>query len=235
MRFPGLSRDGVEPPILLAWIVAAGGLLGFLQMAQLARGSSPHELDTAILLSLREPGNPAQPIGPAWVAEAVRDVTALGSVSVLVFITTAAILYFLLSRRAGMALFVFVSVAGGQVISSLLKLGVDRPRPDLTAHLAEVFTPSFPSGHAMLSAVTYLTLGVIMATTQPTRRLKAFVLFVAILATALVGASRVYLGVHWPSDVLAGWCAGATWAMLCWLGAQWLPRRQKRLASDNQR
>jgi len=135
------------------------------------------------------------------------------------------IFYLLLAGEGKAALFIFAAVAGGQVLSSLLKLGVDRPRPDLVSHLAEVYTLSFPSGHAMLSAVTYLTLGSLLARVLPGRVLKTYVLAVAVIATLLVGISRVYLGVHWPSDVLAGWCAGSAWAMLCWLVSRRLLRQ----------
>ncbi len=206
-------------------MIVAGGLYGFVEMAEIARGTERHEFDTAILLAFRVAGDPATPIGPPWLHEAVRDVTALGSFSVLVFLCAAVIVYLLIARKFSAALFVFVAVAGGQVLSSVLKLGIDRPRPELVPHLTEVFTLSFPSGHAMLSAVTYLTLGALMAQVSPGRAMKIYVLGVAFLATFLVGASRVYLGVHWPSDVLAGWCAGASWAMLCWLAAQWVLRR----------
>lgn len=216
----------IEFSVLLAAITIAGGLFGFVEMMEIARGSEPRGFDTAILLALREPGNPATPIGPFWLPEAVRDVTALGSASVLIFITAAVIIYLLITRRGAAALFVFLSVAGGQLLSSLLKLGIDRPRPDIVPHLTEVQTLSFPSGHAMLSAVTYLTLGALAARVAPSRTVKIYLLGLGLLAAFLVGASRVYLGVHWPSDVLAGWCAGAAWAMLCWLVAQWFLRRR---------
>ncbi|HKH34153.1 MAG TPA: phosphatase PAP2 family protein, partial [Beijerinckiaceae bacterium] len=117
------------------------------------------------------------------------------------------------------------AVGGGMLMSTLLKLGFARPRPDLVPHGARVYTASFPSGHAMLSAVTYLTLGALLARVQPRRRIKAFFLGLAILLTIVIGMSRVYLGVHWPSDVLAGWCGGAAWAALCWFVALQLQRR----------
>jgi undecaprenyl-diphosphatase len=217
----------VEFPILLAAIIVAGGLYGFVEMAEIARDAQPHSLDETILLAFRVAGDPATPIGPPWMPEAVRDLTSLGSASVLVAITLAAIGYMLLSGRVGAAAFTAVSVAGGQVLSSLLKLGIDRPRPDLVPHLADVFTLSFPSGHAMLSAVTYLTLGALAARAAPNRAIRVYVIALAVIATVIVGASRVYLGVHWPSDVLAGWCAGAAWAMLCWLVSQWVLSRRK--------
>jgi undecaprenyl-diphosphatase len=225
MPLVGKIAKRIEFPVLLAAITIAGGLFGFIELMELARATEPHAFDTAILLFFREAGNPAVPIGPAWFADAVRDLTSLGSASVLIFITAATVLYLVITGRAAAALFVFLSVAGGQLLSSLLKLGVDRPRPDLVAHLTDVHTLSFPSGHAMLSAVTYLTLGALAARAARSRAVEIYLIGLALLATFLIGASRVYLGVHWPSDVLAGWCAGASWAMLCWLVAQWILRR----------
>jgi undecaprenyl-diphosphatase len=108
------------------------------------------------------------------------------------------------------------------LLNLLLKLGFDRPRPDLVPHLTEAYQTSFPSGHSMSSAATYLTLGAMLARVQPSRRLKIYFLSLAIAVMLLVGFSRVYLGVHWPSDVLAGWAAGAIWALACWLLAWWL-------------
>ncbi|RUX06194.1 MAG: phosphatase PAP2 family protein [Mesorhizobium sp.] len=216
----------VEFPVLLAGLVIAGGLWTFEELMEVARATTPHAFDTEILLAFRQPGQPGVPIGPSWLEGAMRDITSLGSTSVLVLITTATVIYLLLIRRRGTALLIFVAVAGGQLLSSLLKVGVDRPRPELVSHLVNETSLSFPSGHAMLSAVTYLTLGSLAARFLPGRTTKVYVLFLAVLTTVLVGVSRVYLGVHWPSDVLAGWCAGFAWAMLCWLVARILQRRQ---------
>ncbi|RWM01018.1 phosphatase PAP2 family protein [Mesorhizobium sp.] len=216
----------IEFPVLLAGLVIAGGLWGLVELMEVARATSPHAFDTEILLAFRQAGQPNSPIGPPWLEGAVRDITALGSTSVLVLITSTVIIYLLLIRRPATALFVFVAVAGGQVLSSLLKFEVDRPRPDLVSHLVDETSFSFPSGHAMLSAITYLTLGSLAARFLPDRATKVFLLALAVLVTVLVGTSRVYLGVHWPSDVLAGWCAGFAWAMLCWLAARLLQRRK---------
>jgi len=216
----------IEFPVLLAGLVIAGGLWGFEELMEVARATAPHAFDTEILLAFRQAGQPGIPLGPPWLEGAVRDITSLGSASVLVLITTATILYLLLIRRPGTALLIFVAVAGGQVLSSLLKVGVDRPRPELVSHLVSETSLSFPSGHAMLSAVTYLTLGSLAARFLHGRATKIYVLSLAVLSTVLVGVSRIYLGVHWPSDVLAGWCAGFAWAMLCWLVARVLQRRK---------
>ncbi|CDX37646.1 Phosphoesterase PA-phosphatase related protein [Mesorhizobium sp. SOD10] len=222
----------LEFPVLLAGLVIAGGLWGLVELVEIARATTPHAFDTEILLAFRHAGQPDSPIGPLWLEGAVRDVTALGSTVVLVLITTATIVYLLLIRRPSTALFMLAAVAGGQVLSSLLKFEIDRPRPDLVSHLVNETSLSFPSGHAMLSAVTYLTLGSLAARFLPDRRTKVFVLGLAVLTTVLVGTSRVYLGVHWPSDVLAGWCAGFAWAMLCWLAARLLQRRKVVANSD---
>ena len=217
--------EKIEFSVLQAGIVAAGGLWGFVELAEVARDSSARAFDTEILLAFREAGQTDNPIGPLWFEEAMRDITGLGSTIVLVMVTAVAIFYLLLIGRWRTALLMLVTVGGGQILSSLLKLGIDRPRPDLVSHLAEVQTLSFPSGHAMMSAVTYLTLGSMLAGIVPGRATKIYVLGVAVLITLMVGVSRIYLGVHWPSDVLAGWCAGFAWAMLCWLVARHFFRR----------
>lgn len=216
----------IEFPVLLAGLAIAGGLWGFVELMELARATAAHGFDTEILLAFRQPGQPGVPIGPPWLEGAMRDITSLGSASVLVLITAATIVYLLLIRRPGTAFLMFVAVAGGQLLSSLLKVGVDRPRPELISHLVNETSLSFPSGHAMLSAVTYLTLGSLAARFLRGRATKIYVLSLAVLTTVLVGVSRIYLGVHWPSDVLAGWCAGFAWAMLCWLVARMLQRRK---------
>ena len=202
-------------------LVIAGGLWGFEELMEVARATTPHAFDTEILLAFRQAGQPGVPIGAPWLEGAMRDITSLGSVSVLVLVTAATIIYLLLIRRPATAVLIFVAVAGGQALSSLLKVGVDRPRPELVSHLVTETSLSFPSGHAMLSAVTYLTLGALAAQFAPGRTTRIYVLSLAVLVALLVGVSRIYLGVHWPSDVLAGWCAGSAWAMLCWLLARY--------------
>jgi undecaprenyl-diphosphatase len=196
----------------------------FLELAGDVREGDTTALDSALLLALRNPGNLADPIGPSWLEESARDITGLGGYAILSMVTLAAVTYLLMAKKRGAALLVVGAVLGGMLLSTALKLGFERPRPDLVPAAARVYTASFPSGHAMLSAVTYLTIGALLARVEQRRRVKAFLLMVAVVLTLLVGASRVYLGVHWPSDVLAGWCVGAAWAALCWFVALQLQR-----------
>lgn len=197
----------------------------FVKLADEVIEGETDAFDRTILLALRNPADLSDPIGPAWFEEAARDVTGLGGHTVLVLVTLASLAYLLMARKRSAALLLLAAVVGGMLLSTLLKLGFERPRPDLVPHGARVYTASFPSGHAMLSAATYLTLGALLARVEQRRRIKIFLLGLAVLLTVLVGTSRVYLGVHWPSDVLAGWCGGAAWASLCWFVALQLQRR----------
>lgn len=214
-----------EFSVFAALAGAAAGLFIFAELAEGVVDGDTHVIDEAILRAFRTPGDAADPLGPLWLEVAMRDVTALGSTTVLTLITAIVVGYLLIKRKAGAALFVVVAIASGGALSYALKLGFDRPRPDLVAHLVDVHTLSFPSGHAMGTAVTFLTLAALIVRTERDFRLKAYVLTVAVLLTLLIGVSRIYLGVHWPSDVLAGWCAGSAWALICWLVALWLQRR----------
>ena len=205
---------------LASLLLCAGGLWIFVELADEILENERHALDEKLLLLLRS-ADPADPIGPAWLEHAMRDITALGGYTVIILITIAAIGYLAILRQWPSIALVVASLAGGVSINNVLKYWFDRPRPDLVAHLVDVHTLSFPSGHAMLSAVAYLTLGALIAQVQPRRRLKLYVLGIGIVLTLLIGSSRVYLGVHWPTDVLAGWCLGAVWAIACWLAARW--------------
>jgi undecaprenyl-diphosphatase len=220
-----LSVARREVVLIAALLVMAGAFWAFLSLADEVTEGETAAFDRTVLLALRDPANLADPWGPIWLQEIARDITGLGGMPVLTLVTLMVFGFLLIARKRGAALFVAVSVAGGMLLSSLLKIGFDRPRPDLVPHEVHVYTLSFPSGHAMLAAVTYLTLAVLILRVTPRPRLKAYVLAVAVLLTMLIGLSRLYLGVHWPTDVLAGWSIGAAWALACWVVALWLQRR----------
>ena len=224
------------------WLVEAGTLFSLVAIAgaglllaelvnEISEGES-RAFDTAVLLALRNPLDSSDPIGPMWVERLFREITTLGGTTVVTLITIGVIGFLLVDSKRGAALLIFFSVAGGALLGPLLKVGFDRPRPDLVAHLVEVQSASFPSGHALLSAVTYLTLGALLARVFGQLRLKIYVLSMALILTVLIGSSRVYLGVHWPTDVLAGWLLGAVWALLCWRIALALQRRGEVEAED---
>ena len=215
-----------ELPVLLAVVVLSGGVWAFIEVADEVVEHESRGVDESLLLGLRSASDPGDPLGPPWVEEMARDFTALGGTGVLALMTAAAVGYLLLAARGRTALLTLTAVAGGLLISTLLKSGFDRPRPDLVPYESVVYTASFPSGHSMMAAVTYLTLAAILTRVLAAPRLKAWALFVAVFVTLLVGVSRVYLGVHWPTDVLGGWAAGAAWAAVCWLAARQLQRRQ---------
>jgi undecaprenyl-diphosphatase len=216
-----------EPFYLVAVSLIMAGLWAFFELADVVMEGESRGIDRAILLALRTPGAPNDPIGPRWVEELFRDFTSFGSVGVLTFVLLAAVGYLFLQGKYRSMLLMVAAVLGGGALSVLLKHGFDRPRPDLVAPLAYTMTPSFPSGHALLAATTYLTIGALLARIQPNRALKMYLMFLAILLTLIVGFTRVYLGVHWPTDVLAGWTVGGIWALTCWLAAQLLQRRGK--------
>lgn len=207
---------GIARPLAVMIAVGAVLLFAFVKLADEVLEGDTRTFDETVLLALRMPGDISQPVGPPWLEEMVRDLTSLGSVGLLTIVTLGVAAWLLFSGKRRTAGLVLVAVVGGVLFSSLLKLGFARPRPDLVPHSVAVFTNSFPSGHAMMSAVVYLTLGFLVARTQHAVALKVYLLSLALFLTLLVGLSRVYLGVHWPSDVLAGWAVGACWALLCW-------------------
>ncbi len=211
-----------ELTILIAIALVVGGVWLFVELADEVIEGSTHAIDERLLLSLRNPADLSDPIGPPWVEETMRDFTALGGGAILSLLTSSVVGYLVIQRKYRAALLLALAVIGGMLLSQGLKSSFGRPRPDLVPHGSFVYFTSFPSGHSMMSAATYLTLGALLARLQERRRLKIYLLCMAMIITVLVGISRIYLGVHWPTDVLAGWTAGAVWAVLCWLVMWWL-------------
>lgn len=217
---------GQEPLVLACILVLAGLGWVFILVADKVAAGRSQEVDTAILRALRDPADLTRPRGPSWLAEAALEWTALGAWPILTVIVVSVSGYLFLIRRPIAAGLVLGSVIGGTILSTLLKEAFDRSRPSLVPGLTAQLNPSFPSGHSLMAAVVYLTLGATLAAAARRRRQKIYILGVAMFLTVLVGFTRMYLGVHYPTDVLAGWCVGAAWAIFCWLVARWLQRRR---------
>lgn len=211
--------------VLVNALLIVLGAWTFIVVAQAVMEGDTRAIDEAIMRALRDEENPADAIGPPWVEDAVRDLTALGSNAVLTLGSLAVVVFLVIRRQYHAAVLVVVAALGGVLLMNLLKAFFARPRPALVPHLTRVASPSFPSGHALTAAVIYLTLATLLARLVEQRRVKAYVIGVALAITLVVGFTRVYLGVHYPSDVLAGWAIGLTWAVLCWSVASYLQRR----------
>jgi undecaprenyl-diphosphatase len=213
-------RSWLEPRVLVFVVGFAAASSFFIKISEQVSEGETHGVDAAIMIWLRPGSDPLQPIEPRWLESFMRDLTALGSIGVLSVIVGATSVFLHLVGRPRTALFVLFGSTGGAVLSSLLKELFDRSRPDVVSPAVFVSSASFPSGHAMSAAVVYLTLGALIARLVPNRWVKLYVLAIAGMLVAIVGISRVVLGVHWPSDVLAGWAAGGAWALGCWGVAQ---------------
>lgn len=206
---------GPKGPLFLFLLVAVL-LLAFGLIAEEMMEGSTTRFDTQIVLAFRNGNDLSNPIGPAWLQSMARDITALGSVIVLWIVLLAVVGYLFFVGKRVSAWLMLAAVLGGTALNSLLKLAFARPRPDLFVQSAKLLTASFPSGHAALSAITYLALAALLARTTASRPLRSYFIAIGILLTLSVGVSRVYLGVHYPTDVLAGWCVGSAWALGCW-------------------
>jgi undecaprenyl-diphosphatase len=222
----------------LQWLIVGLGacllVWAFIALAGEVMEGDTTAMDTKILLALRSKDDPARPIGPAWIEFALFDLTAIGGPTVLTLVVLAVIGFLVLQERYRTALVIALTSTGGEIANTLLKNAFSRPRPDVVPHLRDAVSTSFPSGHAMESAIIYLTLGAMMMRVAERRLTKLYCMCLAVLLTFLVGVSRVYLGVHYPTDVLGGWILGFVWASVCWLGAQRFEARTGAVAEERQ-
>jgi undecaprenyl-diphosphatase len=208
----------------IVWLLTGLGvcslLFAFIILAGEVLEGETTALDTQILVALRNATDSSHPIGPAWVEYAMLDLTAIGGPTVLWLVVGAVLGFLVLQRLYHSAGVVLVAAVSGELVNLALKHWFMRPRPTIVPHLREVLSLSFPSGHAMESAIIYLTLGTMLMRIADRRLTKLYCLAVPAMLTFLVGISRVFLGVHYPTDVIGGWIIGFMWASLCWLVAQ---------------
>lgn len=227
-----MTEDDPKPHILRPWLWPAFALfvaslvgLGAHLADELIEGER-WGFDTRLLLALRVPGSPQTPIGPHWLLQSATDITALGGATLMWLFGIAGLAWLLWIGKHTEAAWIAVSLIGASLIDNGLKAWIDRPRPTLVPHLAQVTDASFPSGHAMVSAALYLTLALMLAEGAKSWAARGAIVGFGTLLTLLIGCSRVYLGVHWPSDVLAGWSFGAAWALAVFAANRWLRARR---------
>ncbi|WBH15627.1 phosphatase PAP2 family protein [Sphingomonas radiodurans] len=222
-----IAPEGITHPpyAFIALLALAGAVLVIALLGSTIARGSQFDFDSAIMLGLRIPGDLATPVGPVWLRQAMIDVTALGGGTVLTIVVVLTIGYLLAGRHFLTAALVFGGTVSGSNAVALGKRLVARERPALVDHLVEVSSASFPSGHASNSAIIYLTIALTVMQIVPSRAARWYLFGATIALVTLIGVSRVYLGVHWPSDVLAGWSAGALWALAWWALGSWLRLR----------
>lgn len=212
--------------MILAGSVAVLALVWiFTTIADKVAEGDTRQFDEWVLSALRQESNPEVLKGPRWLKWGAEDITALGSPTVLGLTVLAVTGYLFLHGLYRNGLFIFTASVGGWLLNWTLKQVFARTRPSIVPHLREVVSSSFPSGHALTSAAVYLTLGALLMRIAEGRLAKYYCIATAMFVTFLVGSSRVLLGVHYPTDVLAGWVIGMSWALFCWIVERLLERR----------
>lgn len=225
-RAPWLRGVGRSEVILLASACLAV-LIGyqFIELSDDVLEGDTRTFDRWAVRAFRTADDPTMPVGPGWVHEAGLDLTALGSHAIIVLVVAAVGIFLALQRHWRVMWLVLAASLGAMALSAGSKELIGRDRPEVVPHLREVTSPSFPSGHATLAAAVYLTLGAVLAQVVRGRWTRTYCLLLPMIIVFVVGLSRVYLGVHYPTDVLGGWALGLAWALVCWAVAHYLKER----------
>lgn len=202
-----------------ATVLATGALLVYLASSLLVRDGIAG-LDLQLMQLLRVDGIGSDPIGPQWLEGFARDLTALGGNGLLLLVVVLSVVILSLGGRHGPAMLLGWASLGAYLLNNVIKFGFGRARPDFIAPTVLVESSSFPSSHAMLSSVVYLLLAAIVARETTDRRLALLLLGSAAAVVVAIGLTRMYLGAHWGSDVLAGWTLGTGFALGSWMVAR---------------
>lgn len=231
-RFDGLTDPSLSLPAaalakpfaprLLAAVVALGAAVwGFLFLTDAVGEGATAAFDRALILMLRQSVDPNLLRGPAWLHETARDITALGGFTVLALVTIAAFAVMIVYRRRRQAIVFGVTAVAAQLLAEVIKHIVGRPRPVFVAHYDLIASASFPSGHAMMAPAIYFTLAAIVAAGELRPAARVLLMMGSAALVTAIGVSRVYLGVHWPTDVIAGWTLGSAVALIAWIALRW--------------
>jgi undecaprenyl-diphosphatase len=227
-----VSFARVEFAALSALLIIGLGVAVFAELADDMTEADGQNFDLMVLWALRPTADPSNALGPWWLETAANDLTALGGISVLALFATVAVAFLLIQKKRLSAFMLVLGLIGGVALSEGLKAVFERERPPSAYQAVETINASFPSGHALLSTVFYLSLAVMLARAFPRRHLKIYVIAVGVTIAVLVGLTRIYLAAHWATDVFAGWSIGAAWAMALWLVSHAIDRRQRRVHSS---
>lgn len=190
--------------LIIGLAISSAALAGFVGLGRIVAAGTTRAFDDWVLewvASLRSPDR----------TQTMLELSALGTNVVLVPVLAAASLFLWLARSRLSITLLWVAVAGGHVLNLILKVLYHRPRPTIVPEAQAVASASFPSGHAMSSLVAYGMVAVLIGRRVPGCAFRLFLGGIALALSLLVGASRIYLGVHYPSDVLAGYAIGAAW------------------------
>lgn len=216
---------GLEIQALLIWFSIATALWAFFYLgAEIGEGDTG-TFDRRLISLLRTSDSVGEPIGPAWFKDSMRDVTALGGFTFLVLMTIVVVLSLLFHRKRREGIIVAATAIGAQFSIEIFKLLYDRPRPGRLLPPIHAYTASFPSGHTTESTALFLIVATVIATLEAKDNTKILAYTVAIFVIVAIGFSRVYLGMHWPTDVLGGWVLGTVWALVAWIVLRKRPER----------
>ena len=189
-------------------IVGIAGTAAFVALASEVREGETQGFDEAVIRWIGAHHSPL-------LDRAMLEVTALGTGVTVLMIVVIAALFLTLNQHKYSAILLLVATTGGLVLNGVLKLGFERPRPSIFVPVVDTVSSSFPSGHAMSSAIVYGTVAYLAARLHRRRWARWLVMMFALIVIVLISFSRMYLGVHYPSDVLAGVIIGLAWAGFC--------------------
>lgn len=219
-----LHRKAAITPRVAATLLI-GSLLVFAALALSAPSGLLAAGERNFMALLRQGERLSEPAGPDWLFSVFRDFTVFGGWPFMALLSVVLSGLFLLRRQWSFLVILLAVIIGETLITEFLKSLFARARPDFLPHYVEATSESFPSGHSASAAAVYLTLGLMLANLTGRRAIRIYTLIVTGVMIVLIGLSRIYLGVHYPTDVVAGWCVGAAWASAVWLIAWRLDRK----------